>query len=74
MKSLIGYIIGLLIAGLPVFTLIIFFIRNVYLVNQKFGFFKTDCFVFDGLQIGLLVFSIAYAIIEIIVGWIWLYK
>ena len=74
MKSLIGNIIAFLIVGLPVFTFAIYFIRNIYLVYQKFGFFKSDCFVFDGWQIGLLVFSIAYSIIEVIVGWIWLSK
>lgn len=71
MKSLISNILGILIAGLPILTFAIYFIRNVYLVQQKFGFFKTGLFVFDGLQIGLLVFSIVYSIIEIIVMWIW---
>ena len=71
MRDFIYGAIALLIVSLPVFTFAIYFIRNVCLVQQKFGFFKTGLFVFDGLQIGLLVISIVYSIIEVIVVSIW---
>lgn len=41
-------------------------VRNAVLVQRKFGFVKGDIFIYDGIQIGLFIAAVVFAIIGFI--------